>query len=433
MRMVRFLMSALLAGGPLLAQAPQPTHLSLPDAVALALKNHPQVLAAQDVISTATQRIRQARSAYYPVLAGDVTASQGNIGGRIGAGYLSDSRIFDRFGQGISINQLITDSGRTPNLVASARLRENATEQDYQATRYDVIASVYSAYYNTLRAQAVVKVAQETVAARQLIVTQVSTLAQNNLRSQLDVSFVSVNLAEAQLLLLRAQDEVQRAYAAMTWALGSDQPATYDLAEEPLPPGPAASSESLVSQAFQNRPELASLGLSLQAANRFEHAERDLSFPTATFIGVGGYMPYIDQITLPRVIPNEYEGAGINVEIPIFNGHLFAARREAAHDQVLEAEQRLRDRRQQIARDVRQAWASATTSYQNLDVTAQLLRQASLALNLAQGRYDLQLASIVELTQAQLNVTTAQIESLNAKYDYQTQYALLQYATGLLR
>jgi outer membrane protein len=86
-----------------------------------------------------------------------------------------------------------------------------------------------------------------------------------------------------------------------------------------------------------------------------------------------------------------------------------------------------------LARDVRAAWASASTAYRRLDVSAQLLRQASLSLSLAQGRYDLQLSSIVELTQAQLNLTQAEIENLSAKYDYQDQYALLQYAIGALR
>ena len=86
-----------------------------------------------------------------------------------------------------------------------------------------------------------------------------------------------------------------------------------------------------------------------------------------------------------------------------------------------------------MARDVRTAWASSTVAYQRLDVTAQLLRQAGLAQELAQGRYDLGLSNIVELTQAQLNVTEAQIENLNAKYDYQSQYATLQYTIGALR
>jgi outer membrane protein len=93
----------------------------------------------------------------------------------------------------------------------------------------------------------------------------------------------------------------------------------------------------------------------------------------------------------------------------------------------------LRDEQERVVRDVRSAWASATTAYQRIDVTAQFVRQAALALNLAQGRYNLGLSSIIELTQAQLNVTEAEVENLSAKYDYQIQYAALQYAVGLLR
>lgn len=418
---------------PVFAQGGATVHLTLQDAEAMALKNHPRVLAAQDVISAANQRITEAKSAYYPDFNGDITGSQGNPQGRIGAGYLTDSRLFNRFGTGLTLNQLITDWGRTPNLVAQSRFQENATEQDLQATRYDVLAAVNNAYYGTLRAQALVRVAQETVASRQLLVNQVTALAQNNLRSQLDVSFANVNLAQAQLLVIQAQNEVQRAYAELTRTLGGEQTATYELTEQPLPASPPADPEQLVMQAIQNRPELASLRLTQQAAARFEQAEKDLSYPTVSLIGVGGYMPYINQITLPRTIPGEYEGVAANVQIPVFNGHLFSARREEAHYRTLETDQRLRDREQQIARDVRATWATAQTAYQRLDVTAQFLREATLAQNLAQGRYDLGLSSIVELTQAQLNVTQAEIDNLSAKYDYQNQYATLQYMIGALR
>ena len=198
------------------------------------------------------------------------------------------------------------------------------------------------------------------------------------------------------------------------------------------PPAPPATADTLVAQAIDNRPELASLRASRDAAYKFADAEKDLSRPTVSAVAVGGYIPYISNPT-STPIPPEYEGVGANVSIPIFNGHLFSARREAAYQRALESDQRLRDEQERISRDVRVAWASANDAYQRIDVTAQFLRQASLALQLAQGRYDLSLASIVELTQAQLNVTSAEIENLNAKYDYQTQYAALQYTIGLLR
>ncbi len=154
---------------------------------------------------------------------------------------------------------MITDSGRTPNLVASARFQAQAAAQNSQATRYTVLLDVNRAYFDVLHAQAVVKVAEQTVAARQLLDDQVTELARNKLRSQLDVSFADVNVSEAKLLLLRAQDSVQGALAELGRAMGSDQPAGYQLADEPLPAAPPATADPLVAQAIDNRPELASL------------------------------------------------------------------------------------------------------------------------------------------------------------------------------
>ena len=80
-----FFLSASLAGC-MLAQPGAPVKLSLQDAEALALKNHPRVMAAQNEQSAMNQRIYQTRSAYYPHLDGDVTGSQANPRARIGAG-----------------------------------------------------------------------------------------------------------------------------------------------------------------------------------------------------------------------------------------------------------------------------------------------------------------------------------------------------------
>ena len=93
---------------------------------------------------------------------------------------------------------MITDSGRTSNLVASARLQAQAAAQNAQATRYTVLLEVNRSYFDVLHAQAVVKVAEQTVAARQLLDDQVTELARNNLRSQLDVSFADVNVSRSQ-------------------------------------------------------------------------------------------------------------------------------------------------------------------------------------------------------------------------------------------
>ncbi len=406
-----------------------PVRLTLAEAKTMALTDHPQVLAAQNEAAYTNQQITISRAPYFPTFSADLTGTQGNEFARVGAGALSATRLFNRFGQGVIFSQLVTDSGRTKNLVASSRLQAEASSQTFQATRYDVLLEVTRAYFATLHAQAVVRVAQATVDARQLLLDQVTTLANNNLKSQLDVSFADVNVSEAKLLLLRAQDTVQSSLADLTRALGSDQQMNYQLMDEPLAQGPPDRPDALVMEGLNNRPEIASFRAASEAAVRLAEAEKDLARPSVTVLGAAGFLPLINS----PGIPNRYEGVALNVDFPLFNGHLFSARRDAALYRANASEQRLRDAQERIARDVRVAWASAMNAFQRIDVTAQFLRQAALALDLAQGRYNLGLASIIELTQAQLNVTQAEIENLSAKYDYQTQNAALQYSERLLR
>jgi outer membrane protein len=418
----------LCSGSFLFAQAP--IRLTLDDAKTMALANHPQVLAAQNEAAYAAQEITLTRAPYFPTVSADLTGTQSNDPtARIGAGALSASRLFDRFGQGIVFSQLVTDSGRTKNLVASSRFQSEASTQIFQATRYDVLLEVNRAYYATLHAQALVRVAEATVSTRQLLLDQITALANNNLRSQLDVSFADVNLSDAKLLLLRAQDSVQSSLADLMRAMGVDQPMDYQLVDEPLPQGPPARPDALVAEAENNRPEISSFRASRDAAIRFAQAEKDLKRPTVSVLGAAGFLPYINS----SGIPNKYEGVALNLDFPVFNGHAFSAREEAARYRADEAGQKLRDVQERVARDVRVTWASTMNAFQRIDVTAQFLRQSTLASDLAQGRYNLGLASIVELTQAQLNVTQAEIENLSAKYEFQIQNAALQYSIGQLR
>lgn len=419
------------AGVSTYAQTGQP-QLSLEQARALALKNHPQVLAANALYLRSGQIIREARSSYYPTFNGDITGAQAEVNSRIGAGVINASRLFNHAGTGLTLTQLITDSGRTKNLVANANFQSQASQEDYRATRYDIILGVDQAYYEVLLSQQLVKVAHETVNTRQTVVDQVSELAKNKLRSDVDLSFAQVNLADAKLMLLRAQDRLETAYATLAQALGTQQPVEYQLSDQPMPPQPAETPDPLIQEAFKNRPELASMRFQQAADQKFAYAERDLKRPTINLTAVGGALPYIEPGVANPNIPLTYESVAVNMEIPIFNGHLFSARQRAAEDQLIATIEHFRDLQDRIARDVRASWAHAKTSFQAIAATQQLLTQANLALNLAQGRYNLGLASIVELTQAQLGQTTAEVDNLNAKYDYQDANAALQYTLGLL-
>lgn len=429
--MLRFQISIVFLCVCTLADAQPPTPLTLPQATALAIQNHPQIAAAKNMAASAGQHITESKAAYYPTLDGELTGSQGLYGSRIGAGTLQASQLFNRTGEGLVVSQLLTDFGRRKGLLDQSEYQAKAADQNTQATVFNVVLGVNRGYFGVLQAKAFVTVANETIKARQTLADQVTALAKASLKSQLDVNFAQVNLSEAKLLLIRSQGAVDQAYADLARALGQDQVMRYDLAAIAQPSAPPGSPEPLIAEALQNRPELKGLQLQVQAAQSFEQAEASLSHPVVSFVAVGGALPYIEQD--PRVAPYGYEGAAINVDVPIFNGHLYSARKQAAHFDAQVVSERVRTLRQQVENDVRNAWTAASTSYQRIPVTEQFLQQANLALELAQGRYNLGLASIVDVTQAQLNLTEAQIENVSAQYDYQIAYAQLQYSMGALR
>jgi outer membrane protein len=415
-----------LAAGTCRAQVPQ--KITLQEAEQIAIQNHPQIQAATQLASVAAAQVMQTRSVYYPQVYGSLTGVEAENNSRIAAGFLNNPVIYDRFAEGFSVNQLVTDFGRTHELVKSSHLHSQAQQENVVATRADVLLSVNQAYFGALRAQAVLQVAEQTVKSRQLVSDQTSALQKSNLKSGLDVSFANVDLAQAQLLLIQAQNDVQASFAELSRALGYSDQRTFQLAEEALPPAPPMDVAPLLQEALRNRPELIRQDLDTKSAQSFATAERDLWFPTISAAGAAGLIPYRQDTLTSR-----YAAAGFNVNIPIFNGRLFTARHTEADSQARAQAQFLRDLQDRIARDVRMAWLNAGSAFQRLSVTEQLFSEATQAFDLAQSRYGLGLSSIVELSQAQLNLTQAEITKVSAQYDYEGQVANLNYQLGRMQ
>jgi outer membrane protein len=402
--------------------------LSLQKAEQIAIQNHPQVQAAADLAVEAKAEVTQAKSAYYPIANGSVTAVDAENNSRVAAGALNNSIIYEREANGVMVNQLVTDFGRTHELVKSSNLHAKAQQENVVTTRADVLLAVDQSYFGVQKAEAELKVAQETVKARQLVSDQISALEQNKIKSGLDVSFANVDLGEAQLLLVQAQNDLDATNAQLAAALGYGDGRTFELEEEPLPPAPPTDFADLLQQAIHDRPELIGMKLDAESAHAYATAERDLWLPTISAAGAAGLTP----VGAPQLAPR-YAAGGVNVNIPIFNGHLFGALRTEAKSRAQADDQYLRDMQNKIVRDVRTAWLNANSAFQRIALTDQLLKNANQALDLAQQRYKLGLSSIIELSQAQLNETQAELQSADAKFDYQAQISALKYQAGQLQ
>ncbi|MGA2267172.1 MAG: TolC family protein [Bryobacteraceae bacterium] len=407
----------------------QPTmHLTLAEAQRLAIQNNPQFTAAKFNAAAAYQVPLQYRSNFEPTVFGSFTGVGADNGSRLAAGALNNPVVYDRVGSGLWIAQMVTDFGRTSNLVGMAKLHAAAQDQVTETTRAQILLATSSAYFSVLRAQAVMKVADQTVVARQLVADQVTALAQSNLKSTLDVSFANVNLAEARLLQVQAQNDVRAAEADLATAMGLPGETAFVLAEEPTPPPLPDRVSDLIHDAIQNRPELKDLRLEQSAAERFTKAEHALYYPSLGVVGTAGFVP-----AGYTAVPGRYGAIGLNVTVPIFNGGLFKARQAEAQLKAQAATENISALENRVNRDVRVAYLNATAAYDRVALTDRLLKQAQLALDLADSRYNLGLGSIVELSQAQLNLTSAQIANASAKYDYQTQRVIVDYQVGSLR
>ncbi len=405
-----------------------PRTVTLAQAQDIALRNHPRIASAVLLADASGFAVREARAALYPTLSVNFSGVGAKPDSTLAAGAVTTSSIYSRVSSDVVASQLLTDFGRTANLIQSARLRNESANQNIAEIRTQVLLEVQQAYYQALASESVLKVARATLDLRDLTLRQVRALARSNLRSTVDVSFAAVNVSQAELDLLHAENDAKASHARLSAALGYGNDEPFTLADEPLPPPLDPDIDALIGQAMRERPDLAALRLNRDALERYAEAERRLSYPTISAAAVTGASPV-------RVggIEETYGGAGVILNVPVLNGGLFKARREEAESRAQSASKDVQDLSVEIARDVRVAWLDANDAFRRLDVTAQMVAEAKEALRLAQARYDNALGSIVELNQAQLNQAAAEIAAASAKYDYLARRAVLNYTMGILR
>ena len=403
--------------------------LTLDDAQAQALRLHPQIASANYLVLAAEEVVKETRSGFFPqvnLYGTAVGANDENT--RILAGGLNNPSVYDRAAGGLQVNQLITDFGRTANLTASSKYQAAAENENLELTREQVLLQVDNAYYGTLGAQAVLNVARQTLQTRQMLLEQVTALATNQLRSQLDVSFARVQLQQARLLVEQAQNNADAAQATLSTALGYREFHAFQLVDPTTATNAAATEVAeLVQTALTQRPELLQLRNQRDAALRLARAQRDARYPVLEAVGVAGDAPTHDSH-----LPDDYAAGGIQFSMPLFAGGLYRARQHEAELRAHSADELVRSLENNVIRDVRIAWLNVNDALQELVTTEELVRNAQEAFTLAQARYQNGISSIVELSEAQLNLTQALISAASARYGVRLQQANLAYQTGSL-
>ncbi len=417
--------------------------LDLRMAEAIALRHAPEIAAAYLKARAANEVTKQARANFFPQLTGIVSLVGGgdDISRTLGAsplsgkdtiigasGSLNSQTVLSRESNGVLFSQLITDFGRTGFLTAAARLDALSEEQRAAYVRQAVVLVVDQAFFHALEAEALLRVTRETIATRQLVADRTAALVQAKLKSDLDASFARVSVEQARLLQLQVENRLEAAHAELAAAMGYREPHRFALIEEPHPPmWHEQPLETLLTTAFEYRPEVMATRLHRDAVKKFAAAEKSARMPKVTFLGTFGRTAAGDARA-----QETYGAAGFNVEVPLFAGGRLKARADEAGFRS-EAEQKtLEGVEDRVTRDVTLAWLNVRTALKTIAVTQSLRANARDAYDLAKARYETGVASIVELSQAELSKTDAEIQNVNAAYEYQVQLALLAFQTGTL-
>jgi len=216
--------------------------------------------------------------------------------------------------------------------------------------------------------------------------------------------------------------------ASLSTALGYRRQQAFILTEDPEPAGPPLAIEDLIDAALKGRPDLLRLRDQRDAAVSAASAERDANYPTLAAVGTAGSAPWRDSH-----LPPNYAAGGVQLSIPLFAGGAFVAREHEAQIRAQVADEALREAEDEVARDVRVAWVGVNTALQRLRTTEQLVKHATEAFNLAEARYKVGSSSVIELSEAQLSQTSAEITQVNARYDTLIENAVLDYQIGSIR
>ncbi len=411
--------------------------LTLDQAIDIAMGQHPAIKESRENVAAARYNIGVARAAYlpqvnfvtnyyygnaYPGYSGKpstsgVTGTAGSIGG-LG---VTNFYLYQ-----FQANQLIYDFGKTPGLIHESRASFGQTQQDYAGNRQQVALDARTAYFGYLAAQRAEKVQEETVRQNQELLKQAQGFYQVGLKAKIDVTKAEANLYDAEANLIKAKNAVDLSRVTLMTALGlKTWPfiKVEDVLEVQAQP---RSLEELKSQGLERRPEL----LKNRYQEDFNQAGIKVAqagyFPVLTSTAAYGWQS-VDKpfATLPS---NWYVGAAMTV--PLFEG---LATTYAINQNKAQLRATLENRevlRQNVNKEVEQAYLDVKSGWELIRASKKALEAARENLRLAWGRYQAGVSTIIEVTDAQVQFSQADLKFVQALYDYRVFEARLDKAIG---
>jgi outer membrane protein len=404
---------------------PQGKLLTIEDAVRIGLENHPRIRAASERIGSQEAILGQQMSAYYPTINFNNSYRTTNSSGTSG----SISSASDTYISQANLNLTLYNFGKREGTVQAARETVDATREDFSTTMQDIVLSVKQAYYTYLGTQALVRVREETVRNRELLVRQAQGFYEVGTRARIDVARAEANLYTARADLIGSENSVKIAWVTLRNAMGSprlpEQPVALDSPEVELTMNLAGARTI----AFDNRTELRSFEAQRRASDQLIATARRGHLPDVVFDAFYGRRNSSGGAESTFPLQPAWQ-AQVSLNIPIFDGFRTTNRVEETLHNYYNIRAQEEERRQQIALEVEQSYLRVVETQERIIATEAATKAAKENLDLAQGRYQVGVGSIIEVTDAETLYTDAQTNYVRNLYDYRIADAQLARAMG---
>lgn len=412
--------------------------LTWEEAIKTAVERHPQIRIAEQDVAASEAVVKQIESATYPQITGFFSNSAGNtrVLANLGVSGSLPKPTNYLTSPGLRADVLITDFGRTAHTILAQKSLTASAKNAVLSSKALTILTVQQAYLNALKQQRLVQVAREVLTERELIRRQTEIFHRRDLRSKLDLDFASVETNRAELTLIKAENDLSAAYAALGNAMGQRDPVRPSSMTQPTAAQPTGSIDGLLQEAMEKRPELLGGRDRQQAAREAVTAAKALRFGSVTAIGTLGYTWWgREEQTNGRDINNPgaqlgWYGLGGTGSFPLYTGGRISGRIEEAEARQGEADAGTRTIANQIALQVAQAYFSRLTAEQQITVAQEKVAIAREALTLARERYKAGLGSILDVVTATTDLLSAETGLTQSQYELHASEAALAYATG---
>jgi outer membrane protein len=415
------LLALALAAGPR-AGAQEARTVTLARALELARANQPDVRVSRGQAMGAHAAADRARAARAPTLDGDATYSAG--AGNPGA--VDDPSQAVRFG--LNAGWLLWDFGVTSASIAGAEASASASDANATKAELDLALSVRTAYFATRANKSLVDVAKADVANQERHLQQIDAFVEVGRRPEIDRYQARTALAQAKVALINAENNYEVARAQLARAMGDPAHSDFEIGDDTLAAveGEDGSDDALYAQAVRARPDLAAL----ESSRRASQAELDGAH--------GAYLPSLRaaaglDATAYQTDADPAWGwsVGLTLTWHILDGGARAAAIHGAEADVMIADARRESLAQDVRVELRQARLAVRSAKAAQAAAAEVATNASKQLELAEGRYAEGVGNAIELGDAQVAMSSASAQVVQADFNLSTARAQLLHALGL--